>query len=201
MMVDVGVGTNNDDDVKKITWGTGDGDGGSASEDEYESLRLETGIAPEQLADDDVALTEMDLDGSNCFAIGRVARRQNDFRLQRAVRRFVVENFDDVADENEDLLTLTSKELVEILSADALNVADERLVFECIVRWIEYDPANRKKHIVKLLRCVRLGLLRVEYFDGRVKVGTLALYEGYIYIYNYKSIYIYLIYIYIYIYI
>lgn len=61
--------------------------------------------------------------------------------------------------------------MVEIISSDDLNVKNEEIVFECIIRWINHDLENRKQHISKLLRCIRLGLLSTQYFVETVKVS------------------------------
>ena len=69
-----------------------------------------------------------------------------------------------------EILKLSDVELEELLSSDHLNVKSEEVVFECIVRWIQHDAKNRKQHIAKLLKCIRLGLLSTTYFIETVKV-------------------------------
>jgi len=61
---------------------------------------------------------------------------------------------------------LTSR--FQILSRDDLNVRNEELLFDAIVRWVDYDPAHRKQAMPKLMRSIRLGLLTTQYFVEKV---------------------------------
>jgi kelch-like protein 10 len=60
--------------------------------------------------------------------------------------------------QNEGLLELPVEELQSIVGADELNMK-EKMVWECVLRWIDHDTDNRKGHIVDLLKIIRLGLL------------------------------------------
>jgi kelch-like protein 10 len=84
--------------------------------------------------------------------------------------RFIMEHFTEIATKSNELLMLSDEAMVEIISSDDLNVKNEEIVFECIIRWINHDLENRKLHIAKLLRCIRLGLLSTQYFVETVKV-------------------------------
>jgi len=81
-----------------------------------------------------------------------------------------MEHFTDIATKSNELLMLTDESMVEIISSDDLNVKNEEIVFESIIRWINHDPTSRRQHIAKLLRCIRLGLLSTQYFVETVKV-------------------------------
>jgi kelch-like protein 10 len=61
--------------------------------------------------------------------------------------------------QSEELLELSLEELQAIVGADELNVKNENIVWECVLRWIDHDTENRKEHIVDLLKNIRLGLL------------------------------------------
>jgi len=84
-----------------------------------------------------------------------------------------MEHFTDIASQSNELLMLSHDAMVEIISSDDLNVKNEEIVFESIIRWINHDPSTRRQHIAPLLRCIRLGLLSTQYFVETVKV-TLA---------------------------
>lgn len=43
-----------------------------------------------------------------------------------------------------------------------LNTKDEEPVWDCCLKWIEYDSKNRLKYLTKLMRGVRLGLLNTR---------------------------------------
>jgi hypothetical protein len=51
-------------------------------------------------------------------------------------------------------------------------VKDEKVVWECILRWINHDPDNRKGHIAGLLKGVRLGLLGTKFLRKKVSMGS-----------------------------
>ena len=83
-----------------------------------------------------------------------------------------MEHFTDIASKSNEMLMMSDEAMVEIISSDDLNVKNEEIVFECIIRWIQHDMDKRKQHIAKLLRCIRLGLLSTQYFVETVKVGV-----------------------------
>ena len=79
---------------------------------------------------------------------------------------------------------------MEILSSDSLNVKIEELVFHVILKWINFNPNERKKviswiqsqrlkikdiflnfpkHIIKLLKWIRTGFLSQNYFIEVIK--------------------------------
>ena len=86
-----------------------------------------------------------------------------------------MEHFTDIATKSNELLMLSDEAMVEIISSDDLNVKNEEIVFESIIRWINHDPNVRRQHIAKLLRCIRLGLLSTQYFVETVKVDMMMM--------------------------
>lgn len=92
------------------------------------------------------------------------------YLISDVVCRFVMEHFTEIATKSNELLMLSDEAMVEIISSDDLNVKNEEIVFDCIIRWTNHDLDNRKQHIAKLLRCIRLGLLSTQYFVETVKV-------------------------------
>ena len=85
--------------------------------------------------------------------------------------RFLLEYFPIIALKSNELLALNLGMLRDLLASDELNVKNEEIVFDTILRWINHDPDNRKSQIVPLLQCVRLGLLSTQYFVEKVKVS------------------------------
>lgn len=55
-------------------------------------------------------------------------------------------------------------ELVDIISCDELNLADEAQLFKIIFKWIDYDARNRKCFLIKALKYVRLGFVSKNQF-------------------------------------
>jgi hypothetical protein len=68
------------------------------------------------------------------------------------------------------LLDLPVEELQAIVGADELNVKNEEMIWECVVRWIAHDTDNRKGHIVDLLQNIRLGLLDRNFLHEKVSI-------------------------------
>jgi kelch-like protein 10 len=71
---------------------------------------------------------------------------------------------------SEELLELPVEELQAIVGADELNVKNEKMVSECVLRWIDHDTDNRKGHIVNLLKNIRLGLLDRDFLHEDVSI-------------------------------
>jgi hypothetical protein len=72
--------------------------------------------------------------------------------------------------QSEELLELPVEELQAIVGADRLNVKNEKVVWECVMRWIDHDSDNRKGHIVDLLKNIRLGLLHRNFLMEKVSI-------------------------------
>ncbi|KAK3108652.1 hypothetical protein FSP39_012601 [Pinctada imbricata] len=106
----------------------------------------------------------------NCIGILLFAKAYFLHSLERTLFRFLMQNITDVVARSNEFLQLTVDEVYDILKSDDLNVKNEELVFEAVLRWIEYDPEHRKGHIARLLKCIRLGLLTTQYFVEKVKV-------------------------------
>lgn len=71
-------------------------------------------------------------------------------------------NFMEISTRSLEIVTLTLKDIYDILSDDLLNCRDEEHVFNVVVRWIDHDPVARRPAMGKLLRAVRLGLLNTR---------------------------------------
>ncbi|XP_021932680.1 kelch-like protein 10 [Zootermopsis nevadensis] len=108
------------------------------------------------------------LDVHNCIGILRFARCYFCAGLETHACRFVLRHFVKVSQKSEELLELPVEELQAIIESEELNVKNEKVVWECILRWINHDPYNRKGHIVGLLKGVRLGLLDKDFFREKV---------------------------------
>lgn len=78
---------------------------------------------------------------------------------------FILKNFPLLAQtatsENE-LLQLEVDDVCQLLADDMLNVREEDTAWEFVLRWIDHDPTKRGKHIHRLMKTVRFGLLNTE---------------------------------------
>ncbi|UYV69015.1 KLHL10 [Cordylochernes scorpioides] len=109
------------------------------------------------------------MDPKNCIGIMKFARLFSCPPLKNAAYNYLMSNFVEVAQNSQELYKLTVGEMVDILSAEDLNVKNEEIVWETALKWIAKDPASRSRYIVALMRCVRLGLLDSQYFIEEVK--------------------------------
>uniref|UniRef100_A0A182R178 Kelch-like protein diablo n=1 Tax=Anopheles farauti TaxID=69004 RepID=A0A182R178_9DIPT len=109
----------------------------------------------------------------NCVTIKHFGRQRASKKLYDTARMFIMKNFAhlvQLATSNEHgLLQLDVDDICDLLADDLLNVRDEDTVWDFIVAWIDCDPATRSRHIYRLMKTVRLGLLSVEYFLDKVK--------------------------------
>nr|KAG5711505.1 hypothetical protein BaRGS_025932 [Batillaria attramentaria] len=76
----------------------------------------------------------------------------------------LLQNFENVYYSDDGFLHLTIDEVCDLLSSDHLNVADEKIAFFAVCRWIDYSPKKRKVHVARLLKTIRMGLLSTEFF-------------------------------------
>ncbi|KAL3190462.1 hypothetical protein MRX96_019980 [Rhipicephalus microplus] len=85
------------------------------------------------------------------------------------MRSYLMEHFVEVAKRSEEFLRLDVDEMVAILSDENLNVAKEESVWKATLRWIEFDPGSRTRHMARLFECVRTGLVATDYFVEKIK--------------------------------
>jgi hypothetical protein len=91
-------------------------------------------------------------------------------QLESDARCYLMSHFVKVRQQSEELLELPVEELHAIVGADELNVKNESIVWECVLRWIDHDTDNRKGHIVDLLKNIRLGLLDRNFLQENVSI-------------------------------
>ena len=108
------------------------------------------------------------LKSSNCLAVAFFAERLNIEALLNSARKVVCENFEEVSG-NPEFLLLTAKQLSDFIGSDVLNVPSEEFVFRVLMKWIEYEPENRRQHFTDLLAQIRLPLLPPNFLDEKVK--------------------------------
>ncbi|XP_056274326.1 kelch-like protein 10 [Pseudoliparis swirei] len=93
--------------------------------------------------------------------------------LQRRAYRHVVEHFEEVA-RHEEFLQLSLQQLIDLLERDDLNVRNESVAFEAVLRWIDHAPETRKAHIAVLFSKVRLALTSLNYMRLKVLSNELV---------------------------
>ncbi|XP_043287377.1 kelch-like protein 10 isoform X2 [Venturia canescens] len=104
----------------------------------------------------------------NCLGIFKFARHYFCRDLAERGRKFICHNLKQIVNESEEFKDLEGEELATILRDDELNVRNEETVFEAVKSWIEAGPKERESHLVRLLECVRFGLMSYKYFTHNV---------------------------------
>ncbi|XP_048850811.1 kelch-like protein 10 [Brienomyrus brachyistius] len=99
----------------------------------------------------------------NCVGIFIIADVYHLSELRESAFFFMVKNFKQVASSSEEFLQLTVEQLSSVVEKDELNVSQEEVVFDAILRWIAHEPSSRNCHIAVLLPKVRLARLNEEY--------------------------------------
>ncbi|TNN55913.1 Kelch-like protein 10 [Liparis tanakae] len=102
------------------------------------------------------------LRAENCIGIFVFAAVVIPAELRCRAHRYMVEHFEEVA-RHEQFLQLSLEQLVDLLQRDDLNVRNESVAFEAVVRWIDHAPGERKAHVAVLLSKVRLALTSLDY--------------------------------------
>lgn len=69
-----------------------------------------------------------------------------------------------MAVKSNELMELSVDNFFNLINDEMLNVKDEAIVWQCCLRWIDHDVDNRKQHVSKLLRGIRLGLMNTKVF-------------------------------------
>ncbi|XP_072212513.1 kelch-like protein 10 [Excalfactoria chinensis] len=105
----------------------------------------------------------------NCIGICRLTNYYHCPRLRQTAYMFILHNFEELIKVSTEFLDLSIHELTDIIEKDELNVKQEEVVFDAILKWITHDPWQRKQHIPILLSKVRLALMEADHFMNKVK--------------------------------
>lgn len=87
----------------------------------------------------------------NCIGICRLTNYYHCPGLRQTAYMFILHNFEELIKVSTEFLDLSIHELTDIIEKDELNVKQEEVVFDAILKWITHDPWNRKQHIPILL--------------------------------------------------
>lgn len=88
--------------------------------------------------------------------------------IRQKVREYILCHFLEIIASNDEMLSLSREELLDIINDDTLNTKSEVAVWEFCMKWIAFDEENRLQLLPLALHGVRLGLL-----DQTVNTSTL----------------------------
>ncbi|XP_048842144.1 kelch-like protein 10 isoform X3 [Brienomyrus brachyistius] len=111
---------------------------------------------------------------NNCIGLLKIADVYCVNELHHSAFNFILKNFKEVAISSNEFPELSLEQLSDIIEQDELNVREEDVVFEAILRWIEHEPATREAHISVLLAKIRMARMDPEYFMKIVKANDLV---------------------------
>jgi len=96
----------------------------------------------------------------NCIGIYLFAKAYNFHQLEAAIEMFILKNFESVLNKSKEFVTLAEKELLKrLFSTHFLQVQDEIVVWNCLIKWINFDEPNRALHFEELSSFLRFGLI------------------------------------------
>ncbi|XP_059813821.1 kelch-like protein 10 [Hypanus sabinus] len=87
----------------------------------------------------------------NCIGICKFADYYFCPDLRHKAYVYILHHFEEIVKVSEEFLELSAFELRDIIEKDELNVKQEDVVFDAILKWIAQDPDSRKRSIVILL--------------------------------------------------
>ena len=95
----------------------------------------------------------------NCIGIYFFAKAHHCLDLARLAIKFIQKNFTTLCREQE-FLMLPAEQLREILADDGLVVANEEIVYESCLAWINLNMEERRRHLPDVMKCVRFATIR-----------------------------------------
>ena len=93
----------------------------------------------------------------NVVGIWRLSHHYPLPRLRCRAYLYLLQRFEEVARVSEEFPELSLEQLEGLLGEDGLNVAQEEVVFEALLRWISHAHEERRGHIAQLLLKVTPG--------------------------------------------
>uniref|UniRef100_A0A667ZDI6 Kelch-like protein 25 n=1 Tax=Myripristis murdjan TaxID=586833 RepID=A0A667ZDI6_9TELE len=132
------------------------------NEENAESL-LEAGdmLQFHDIRDAAAEFLEKNLHSSNCLGMMLLSDAHQCKRLYELSWRMCLVHYETVR-ESEEFYSLSKDKLLELILSDELEIEDEQVVFNSVLRWVQYDLEGRRHHLPELLRGIRLALLPSE---------------------------------------
>ncbi|XP_050664363.1 actin-binding protein IPP-like isoform X2 [Leptidea sinapis] len=109
-----------------------------------------------------------ELHPTNALGIFRFAETHNCMELAEEALAHAQAHWDLVANGDE-LVELPLQQLVKLLSSEQLKVDNEAQVLYPALKWLEHDPATRRRHCFEVLSHVRLPLILPQVLDIAIK--------------------------------
>ncbi|XP_029342498.1 kelch-like protein 3 isoform X4 [Acyrthosiphon pisum] len=108
-----------------------------------------------------IEFLQKQLNKTNCLGIRAFARLHNCTELLSSSETFIKKQFLEVVNSDE-FLSLSSDDVVKIISFNDLAVPYEEKVFDCVIEWVKHDLEHRIHFLPELMEHVRLPLLKSD---------------------------------------
>ncbi|XP_032879865.1 kelch-like protein 41 [Amblyraja radiata] len=105
---------------------------------------------------------------SNCLAIFRLGLLLDCPRLAVAAREYASDRFEQIY-KGEDFMELAAHELIGLIASDALNVENEEVVFEAVMRWVRTDKEDKAESLGEIFDYIRFRLMPEKYIKDHVE--------------------------------
>ncbi|XP_060859404.1 kelch-like protein 2 [Metopolophium dirhodum] len=99
---------------------------------------------------------------TNCIGINAMADLHSCTKLIRSSELYILQHFPDVFGGDE-FLSLSSEQVIKLISSDKLTVPSEEKVFESVISWVKYELDSRQCILPQLMEHVRLALTSKNY--------------------------------------
>ncbi|KAL1116712.1 hypothetical protein AAG570_005184 [Ranatra chinensis] len=111
---------------------------------------------------------ERQLSPSNAIGIASFAEQHGCLELKNRVNQYVLRNFSQVCQEDE-FLTLSAAQLVDLIKKDELIVREEREVYTAVIRWVRYSEEARRPQMQSVLSAVRCQFLTPRFLHEQMR--------------------------------
>ncbi|XP_060872725.1 ring canal kelch homolog [Metopolophium dirhodum] len=107
------------------------------------------------------------MDPSNCLSIKSFANLHDCIELLSSSEAYIKKKFLEVV-KYEEFLSLSSVEVIKLISCDDIYVPKEEKVYECVINWVKHELGCRKDFFPELMENVRLSLTSKQYLLEKV---------------------------------
>ncbi|XP_060874118.1 ring canal kelch homolog isoform X2 [Metopolophium dirhodum] len=109
-----------------------------------------------------VEFLQKQLNTSNCLDIKEFAEFYNCMELLSSSTEYIKKHFLKIVEADE-FLSLSSEEVINLISRTDINVPFEEKIFECVINWVKHELDCRQDSLPKLMEHVRLSLAPQKY--------------------------------------
>ncbi|XP_029457172.1 kelch repeat and BTB domain-containing protein 12 isoform X2 [Rhinatrema bivittatum] len=114
------------------------------------------------------------MDASNCAGIYYFAKQIGAEELSDQAKKYLYQHFAE-ASLHEEILEVEFQQLLTLIRSDDLNVSREESILDLVLRWVNHDRSTREKHLIELLKQVRLMLISPSFLQEALKRNTVLL--------------------------